>query len=73
VVLESATNRSFQKQLNACGSGMLTVNRDDPKLVELTMGRIVKCYYNEVEVFAWVIENISPQYVNENMQNVVLG
>ena len=70
-VLESSAGRSFQKQLNSPGSGMLTVNRDDAKLAELTMGRIVKCYFNQVERFAWVIENISPQYVNANMQNMV--
>jgi hypothetical protein len=72
VTMENATSRSFQKQLNAPGSGMLTVNRDDPKLVELTLGRIVKCYYNQKEVFAWVVEGISPHYVNSNMENLVV-
>jgi len=71
VILENAAGRSFQKQINGCGSGMLTFNRDDPKLVEVQVGRIIKCYYNATEVFAWVVENVFPQYVNKNMQTLV--
>jgi hypothetical protein len=59
--LDGATNKGYLEALSDCGGGTFTISSHDPKTTaaNLAVGNIVKVRYRNVDIGAWVIENIT--------------
>jgi hypothetical protein len=63
--LDGATNKAYLEALSDCGGGTFTISSHDPKATtaNLAVGNIVKVRYRNVDIGAWMIENIQDALV----------
>lgn len=63
--LDGATGKAYLEALSDCGGGTFTISSHDPKATaaNLAVGNIVKVRYRNVDIGAWMIENIQEALV----------
>lgn len=72
-ILENAQARSFVPVLSDTGAGSFLITEHDAKATaqNLAHGNIIRCQYNGIDIFAWLIESKKPVYVDDLQQRMV--
>ena len=73
LILENAFSRRFIKVLSDTGAGSFRISEADDKAIGINLKdrNIVRCQYNGIDVFAWIIEGRRPAYVTDNGQRII--